>query len=115
MFKKGFIFALIGFLFWVTQVSYADLADPTQPPFAFSKEDAISTAKLDLTAIFSSGLSNIAVINGQFLQVGGTVANYQVTQITKDAVYLQGPSGKIALPLINIKVKTPVMDGVITK
>ncbi len=110
MFKKG-IFWLLGGLLFFAQYCYADLVDPTAPPVGYNAVNAQTlNSPLTLMAIFTSHERNMAVINGQFLEVGASIENYQITQITSQAVFLQGPTGAISLPLVDRSVKTPVTN-----
>lgn len=68
--------------------SRAELADPTRPNFGVGPaQDAGSpAAALTLSAVFISGDTRIAVVNGRRVRVGETVGGATVSRIERDSV-----------------------------
>lgn len=68
--------------------SRAELADPTRPGYAVgSTQDAASpAAALTLSAVFISGDTRIAVVNGRRVRIGETVDGATVSRIERDRV-----------------------------
>lgn len=83
----------------------AHAQDPTQPewsvpatPAAMAAEKAGKPA-LRLQLIRQQGQRQLAVINGQSLTVGQTIAGYQLVRIQRDSVTLQNEQEQLVLPL----------------
>jgi len=71
-----------------TAASRAELPDPTRPSYVIgSAQDAGSpAAALTLSAVFISGDTRIAVVNGRRVRVGETVDDATVSRIERDRV-----------------------------
>ena len=81
----------------------AQLSDPTRPALA---ED--SPASAGVVAPAASGLQTIlrrqgarpaAIINGEYVELGGRVGESRLTVIGEDFVVLRGPGGKETLAM----------------
>lgn len=86
-------------------ICMAQAQDPTQPewpalaaPAATAAEKAGKPA-LRLQLIRQQGKRQLAVINGQSLTVGQTIAGYQLVRIQSDHVTLQNEQEQLVLPL----------------
>lgn len=85
---------------------YAELADPTKPPDSAEKtRDYVASTNLQLTAIVISPQHRTAIINEQVVEVGDTIAGFQVMEIQPHGVKLHGPSGTFLLPLVEQPIK----------
>ena len=99
----------------------AQLPDPTRPPFQM-----MTPATGGATAPVEAGMQTVivrrkgksgAVINGQYVEVGGKVGDKRVIRISENEVVLQGEGGREVIRLIPSIEKTPVVkpaakDGV---
>lgn len=101
--KKSFIAVLL--FFFILQIAYAALRDPTRPADYLQKKEGVTTQTLQLNAVLISADRKIAVINGQYLGIGGEIAGNHVVDIQSDAVQLDGPSGRITLLLFGKSIK----------
>lgn len=111
-FQRGLLLALL----IITFNCHAALKDPTRPagfdPYAIA---ATASKGLSLDAIFYSPQEQRAIINGQTLHQGDSIAGFRLLQIKPQAVVLKGPNGIIELPLFTLNIKRTVTDGVDTQ
>ena len=96
----------------------AQMSDPTRPAV---NESATNTANENAAA--PAGLQTIirrkagkpaAIINGEFVELGGRVGESRLTEIGEGSVVLSGPSGKetmVLTPGIEKKPITPKPDN----
>lgn len=71
----------------LSTVAQAELRDPTRPSYGLPAGNSTeSPSALRVSAVFISGERRIAVINGQRLRVGETIAGATVTAIDKNNV-----------------------------
>lgn len=84
------------------------LNDPTRPANAPSAAgEGSATAGLQ-TIIRRAGTKPAAVINGQYVQLGGKVGDARLVKVGEDSVVLEGPSGKEEMKLLPGIEKKPV-------
>ncbi|MDZ4253723.1 MAG: hypothetical protein U1A72_14235 [Sulfuritalea sp.] len=105
------IFLLSGL--FVAPWALAQLPDPTRPPAQMMTPDSGGAA-----APVESGMQTVivrrkgksgAVINGQYVEVGGKLGDKRVTRISEREVVLQGEGGREVIRLIPSIEKTPVV------
>jgi len=84
--------------------SFSDLQDPTRPE-NFSGSQSQAAHPWGLEAIIIAPERRIAVIHGQMVKVGDSVAGFKVVAIQSNTVHLEGPHGSIILFLFNHSVK----------
>lgn len=93
-----------------------ELADPTRPPAVAANPAGTATAPG--AAAVASGLQSIirrdgakpaALINGEYVTLGGRVGDARVVKIGEDAVTLKGPMGREILKLMPGVDRTPVV------
>lgn len=102
MFKYTVFICLI----FITLTTHAALTDPTRPPdFNPATAAAVLGKGLTLEAIFYSANRRQAIINGQTLQAGDTIAGFKLLQIKSQAVLLKGPEGVFEMPLLSWQIK----------
>ena len=78
--------------------TFALTKDPTQPAdYVFTPLD---TSAIHVTAIFVREHGSDAFINGKLLHVGDNVSGYEITQITRNSVYLSDNNGNYVVSLI---------------
>lgn len=87
-----------------------NLKDPTRPPNAADVASLMSSVEKDPTYVLSAILlaegRQIAVINGEPLQVGDQVKQAEVISISRDRVMLRETSGKLTLRLIAESIRS---------
>jgi len=109
MLKRYCLCGLTLSVMMVWQTSYAELRDPTQPA---NYDPAVAAAELGkglaLTAIFDTKHQRSAIINGQVVQIGDRIAEFEVLNITNEEVRLKGPKGIFALPLSGADIKQEI-------
>src|SRR5687768_11790743 len=94
----------------------AELTDPTRPANFDPATITTTLAKsLSLDAIFYSPTEQHAIINGQTLHQGDTIAGYRLLQIKPQAVIVKGPNGTFELPLLTLQIKRTATDGMETQ
>lgn len=87
------------------------LNDPTRPANAPSAAgEGSATAGLQ-TIIRRAGTKPAAVINGQYVQLGGKVGDARLVKVGEDSVVLEGPSGKEEMKLLPGIEKKPVLQA----
>ncbi len=88
------------------QNCYAELRDPTRPPnYVMDDADQTNPQKLTVHAIIVGPKRQVAIINGQSVQIGDTIAGFKVLEIKPQAIRLQGPSGITIFPLLQQDIK----------
>lgn len=82
-------------------------ADPTRPPAMLGEGDSKEEAKSSepppaglQTVILRKGSKPLAVINGQTVELGGTVGDARLVSLGETEAVLQGPNGKEVLRLL---------------
>ncbi|MDO8933505.1 MAG: hypothetical protein Q7U97_14010 [Rhodocyclaceae bacterium] len=99
----------------MTVVRAQALTDPTRPPgvversppaVAGTRAESVATTGLQ-TIIRSRDGKPAAVINGEYVTLGGRVGDARVIRIGEDSVTLQGPAGRETLKLMPGIEKTP--------
>jgi MSHA biogenesis protein MshK len=78
------------------------LPDPTRPPEAVMSPAGADAAKAPAglqTIIRRHGAKPAAVINGQYVELGGKVGDARLVRVGEDSVLLQGPEGKEEIKL----------------
>lgn len=89
---------------------WAQLDDPTLPPDGVAsiatKDTDAATTTWKLSSILMSAQRSIAIINGQSVQVGDTLAGARVESINKTIVKLKHRGKVISLELFPVAVKT---------
>lgn len=78
--------------------------DPTQPEWsapvaADSPQHVAAQPVLRLQLIRQQGAQQLAVINGQSLKVGQSIAGYRLVKISRDQVTLRNEQAQVVLPL----------------
>lgn len=92
----------------------AQVPDPTRPPAQMMTPDkggSVVAAPMDSgmqTMILRRKGKSGAVINGQYVEVGGKVGDKRVVRISENEVVLQGEGGREVIRLIPSIEKTPV-------
>ena len=107
-------FLLISLLVLGIQNCYAELVDPTRPA-NYKEENAqpLDGKILILSAIMVGSKHQLAIINGQGVQIGDTITGYKVLEIKPHVVRLLGPNGAFDLPLVQQAVKNPARQGLV--
>lgn len=100
----------------VTVARAQGLNDPTRPPAALENPataagDAPAAATGLQTTIRSSCGKPGAIINGEYVLLGGRVGDARLVRISEDSVTLKGPAGRETLKLIQGVEKTLVAHG----
>lgn len=94
----------------------AQLPDPTRPPAQMMTSESGAAA-----APVESGMQTVivrrkgksgAVINGQYVEVGGKLGDKRVIRISESEVIVQGEGGREVIRLIPSIEKTPVVKPV---
>lgn len=94
-------------LIFTTNLALAN-RDPTMPPNWNSQAQTGNIPEnIALSGIFVVKNEAMAVINGKSMHVGDYIEGYEVTRISRTAVYLKNNRGAFMIPLIPT-VKTPV-------
>lgn len=83
------------------------LADPTRPPMALAEGEPKDEAKPSepppaglQTVILRKGAKPLAIINGQTVELGGTVGDARLVSLSETEAVLQGPNGKEVMRMI---------------
>lgn len=92
----------------------AQVPDPTRPPAEMMTPEmgGVGAAQADSgmqTVIVRRKGKSGAVINGQYVEVGGMVGDKRVIRISESEVALQGEGGREVIRLIPSIQKTPVV------
>jgi hypothetical protein len=100
---------LIGLLI-CSQISYANLHDPTRPAdYSGEQIDTpYSSSALDLSLTLVSSDKKAAVINGLYLKVGDKIGSKQIIAIDSNSVQLTDSNGTITLFLLDTAVKRAI-------
>jgi len=89
----------------------AQLADPTRPsgaPVAAAIATPGATAPAGLQSVILRKKGRpAALINGEVVELGGTVGEMKLVTVREDSVVLQGPEGTETLRLMPAAEKTP--------
>jgi MSHA biogenesis protein MshK len=95
----------------MSAVAYAEsLADPTRPPAAFGSpgaEEAAEGVSALQSIIRRNGSKPGAIINGEYVLLGGRVGEARLVKIGEDSVTLKSPTGTETLTLTTGVEKTP--------
>lgn len=106
----------LAFLCWgAGSLAFAEtslqLSDPTRPQnyIATKNTEGLSSDKstnnLILTAVLYSSKRHVAIINQRLLNVGDTIAGFEVETIRPNEVILKGSNTVVRIPLLQNKVK----------
>jgi MSHA biogenesis protein MshK len=87
------------------------LTDPTRPPAATgtAASEGGEVASGLQTIIRRAGAKPAAVINGQYVELGGRVGESRLVKVGEDSVVLQGPAGKEEMKLLPGIEKKPAV------
>ena len=89
------------------------LTDPTRPPLELmSAATAAATARTPLQSILLSSTRKGAIINGQYVALGGTYGRARLVKITATEVTLKGDQGLEVLQLYPPMEKTSAASSV---
>ena len=117
MLKHSYCILLVLLCLGISGQTFAK-SDPTKPPVLVQKQqravgEKVETGQvtLNLNAIQIKAKSKIAIINGQSLRIGQSIAGQVITSISKNKVILA--SGK-ELNLFNTSQVTVAKKGFIT-
>ncbi len=97
---------------------HAQAPDPTRPAAALlSPESAGVTAPVEgvQTVILRRGGRSGAVVNGQYVEVGGKLGDKRVLKISESEVVLMGEAGREVLKLTPAIEKVPARKKTATK
>ncbi len=105
-FRYKFIVVICGLL--ISQLLQAQLDDPTLPPNGVysSAKEADKPIIWHLNSVLISPQRKIAIINGQSVQIGDTVAGARIQSINETMVKLKHRGEIIRLELFPVTVKT---------
>ena len=112
MMRRDLLFlALAGFMGMSPVL--AQLPDPTRPPeiFLTSEGGGVVTpheSGVQTVILRPGGRKSAAVINGQYVEVGGMVGDKRVLKITESEVVLNGESGREVIRVMPAIEKMPV-------
>jgi len=88
------------------------LSDPTRPANAAGTAGEGASASSGLqTIIRRTGAKPAAVINGEYVQLGGRVGDARLVKVGEDSVVLQGPAGREEMKLLPGIEKKPVVQA----
>lgn len=109
--RNLFFLVLAGFT-GMTPV-FAQVPDPTRPPEAFVTAEGGGVAAphesgVQTVILRPGGRKSAAVINGQYVEVGGMVGDKRVLKITESEVVLNGESGREVIKVMPAIEKIPV-------
>jgi len=109
--RNLFFLALAGFT-GMTPV-LAQVPDPTRPPEMFLTPGGGGVAAphesgVQTVILRPGGRKSAAVINGQYVEVGGMVGDKRVLKITESEVVLNGESGREVIKVMPAIEKIPV-------
>jgi len=90
----------------------AQVPDPTRPAGALMTPDATGGVAAPVesgvqTVILRPGRKSAAVINGQYVEVGGKLGDKRVVKITESEVVLRGESGREVMKVTPAIEKVP--------
>lgn len=111
MMQRTFVFLMISN---ITAVSLAQVPDPTRPAGAVPGME-VSTAAgavergAQVVIVRSKGQKSAAVVNGQYVEVGGKVDGKRVLKITESGVVLKGDGGREVIRITPAIEKTPTV------
>jgi TPP-dependent pyruvate/acetoin dehydrogenase alpha subunit len=98
------ILILISFMLIFSSAAYAELHDPTQPP-GFITEGANVISVWQLDAVILAKNRQVAVINGQTVQLNEQIGGNRLVNIQPNSVQLEGSDGKMTLFLLDSSLK----------
>ena len=84
------------------------LPDPTRPPAAAGVAGTEAAAGLQ-SIIRRTGGKPAAVINGEYVELGGRVGDARLVKVGEDSVVLEGPAGREEMKLLPGIEKKPVV------
>lgn len=119
MMRRDLLFlALAGFM-GMAPVS-AQVPDPTRPPETFQTPEGGGMAAphesgVQTVILRPGGKRSAAVINGQYVEVGGMVGDKRVLKITESEVVLNGESGREVIKVMPAIEKVPAKKAVAAK
>jgi hypothetical protein len=88
------------------------LTDPTRPPLELmSAANAGATPRMPLQSILLSSARKGAIINGQYVALGGTYGKAKLVRITPTEVTLKSDQGLEVLQLYPPMEKTSALSG----
>ena len=87
------------------------LTDPTRPPFELMGATAGAAPRTPLQSILLSSARKGAIINGQYVPLGGTYGNATLIKITATEVTLKSDQGLEVLQLYPPMKKTAAAFG----
>jgi hypothetical protein len=113
-----FLLALAGFM-GVSPV-LAQVPDPTRPPDSLLTPDGGALAVphesgVQTVILRPGGRKSAAVINGQYVEVGGMVGGKRVLKITESEVVLNGESGREVIKVMPAIEKVPAKKATAAK
>lgn len=103
-------------LLFMAPWALAQLPDPTRPPAGMMAQEAAGS----VAAPVESGMQTVivrrkgksgAVINGQYVELGGKLGDKRVVRISESEVVLQGEGGREVMRLTPSIEKTPVVKS----
>jgi hypothetical protein len=110
MMLRGLLFLFLTGFMGVNLV-FAQVQDPTRPAGALlTPEGGSAAAPVESgvqTVILRRGGKSAAVINGQYVEVGGMVGDKKVLKITESEVVLKGESGREVIKVTPAIEKVP--------
>jgi hypothetical protein len=87
---------LLIMLFFVSVSAFAQMRDPTRPPFGSLGVDKFG---IKIESIIYSKERKFAMVNGKTVYVGDIVSAFKVVAIEKDRVVFQGSEGTFSVSL----------------
>lgn len=118
MMRFEFLFVLFAGYFWILPV-VAQVPDPTRPPDAMSMPNGTggvlvpSESGVQAVILRRKGKSS-AVINGQFVEVGGKLGDKKVLKISESEVVLMGSNGREVLKVTPDIQKLPTVKPAVS-
>ena len=112
MMRRNLLFLLLAGFIGVTQ-ALAQVPDPTRPagmllaPEAGDAAVAPVESGVQTVILRHGGRKSAAVINGQYVEVGGMVGDKRVLKITESEVVLKGESGREVIKVMPAIEKIP--------
>jgi hypothetical protein len=111
MMRYGLLSLMLTGLIW-TETAQAQVPDPTRPSGNQVAVDAGVGASAPVesgvqTVILRPGGKSAAVINGQYVVVGGKYGDKRVLRITESEIVLKGESGREVIKVMPSVEKTP--------
>lgn len=105
---------LVSALILSMQNCYAELVDPTRPAnYQATYLQYPNSKTLMLSAIIIRNQQRFAIINGQNVQIGDTIAEFKILDIKPYVVRLLGASGAFDLPLVQQTTKNSARQGLV--